>query len=853
MSGRFLDKKEIIEQEKDFVEREHGIPLKRHVIAYIAASLAFISISLFLPASNLFIHVVIGTSIFACLGVMTYFFIKKDREVIHGMELQNALFAGAAKLATEFCIILKYDGTVIYVDPDYNRKFFHLKNQGLSNGIDALCQTGGLAPEDKEKLEQALAQGRTETVTFHLDEPVRGETNVALTLEPIGIYAQKDKKHTMNLAVKRITRPSGYFFLHASSENDVNEGYDYLNHYSVGFYHITPDGVFEVVNKTLGASLGIQTSVLKKRTYNIKEFFVKKEAADAFLATESDWEGEVILKDAHHKPIKFYIVKEALYEEEALVGMRGIAVSLTNLTHAPLLPSTSAHTGTTEYDLLQHSPIATAIIDTDYQLIESNPMFNHLAGLDNHDGDFYILFNADDRPKIKELIEHALSGGDCTEETLDIELVDREDTMVTLYVSCLFNDNGSVSGVLCHLIDTTEFKHLEQRFAHSQKMQAVGQLAGGIAHDFNNLLTAMIGFCDLLLMRHPAGDQSFADIMQIKQNANRAANLVRQLLAFSRKQTLQPEIINVSDVFADLSNLISRLIGENIELNVIHTRDLWNVRVDQGQLEQVIINLAVNARDAMAEGGSLLIKTHNATISDSKPMDPSFIPPTEDEVISHGDYVLIEMTDTGCGIDKKLMSKIFDPFFSTKEVGSGTGLGLSTVYGIIKQTDGYVYVKSEPGKGTTFAIYFKRHKGEDKPLEKQPEVEKESTDLTGSGTVLLVEDEAPVRVVSMSALSNKGYNVLEADCGERGLDIIKERGDEIDIIITDVVMPGMQGTTMIEEASKLYPNLKVIFISGYAEDAFLNSFGDEREFNFLPKPYSLKQLATKVKDVLSDS
>jgi two-component system cell cycle sensor histidine kinase/response regulator CckA len=376
-------------------------------------------------------------------------------------------------------------------------------------------------------------------------------------------------------------------------------------------------------------------------------------------------------------------------------------------------------------------------------------------------------------------------------------------------------------------------------------MQAVGQLAGGIAHDFNNLLTAMMGFCDLLLMRHQAGDPSFADIMQVKQNANRAAGLVRQLLAFSRRQTLQPRVLVLTDVLAELTNLLRRLIGENIELKMVHARNLGLVKVDQGQIEQVIINLAVNARDAMAEGGTLTIRTSNLSHDAATRPDR--------ELLEAGDYVLIEVIDTGSGIPKDLQGKIFEPFFSTKEVGAGTGLGLSTVYGIIKQTGGFVFVKSEPGDGAAFSIYLPRHyapEGED-AVEAPVEVKRApAADLTGKGTILLVEDEDGVRVFGARALRNKGYTVLEANSGEAALAVMESYDDTIDLLITDVVMPQMDGATLIEHVRESRPDFKVILISGYAEDSFQKRLEATPNVNFLPKPFSLTQLAGMVKDVL---
>jgi two-component system cell cycle sensor histidine kinase/response regulator CckA len=383
------------------------------------------------------------------------------------------------------------------------------------------------------------------------------------------------------------------------------------------------------------------------------------------------------------------------------------------------------------------------------------------------------------------------------------------------------------------------------QFAQSQKMQAVGQLAGGIAHDFNNLLTAMIGFSDLLLLRHRPGDQSFADIMHIKQNANRAAGLVRQLLAFSRQQTLQPRVLDMTDILAELSHLLRRLIGETIELEMIHGRDLGPVKADQGQLEQVIINLAVNARDAMPDGGTLTIETDSAHLARSMKR--------KGEIIPAGDYTRIRVTDTGCGIAEDELDRIFEPFYSTKEVGAGTGLGLSTVYGIVSQTGGFVDVDSRPDRGTAFSIYLPHHEANEDEERAAVAAAEASRDLTGTGTVLLVEDEDAVRAFGARALRNKGYNVLEASSGESALELLNEQQDPIDLLITDVVMPRLDGPALVREVREKRPDLPVIFISGYAEDSFRQRLGREAGIHFLPKPFSLKELAGKVKEVMRDA
>ncbi len=502
-------------------------------------------------------------------------------------------------------------------------------------------------------------------------------------------------------------------------------------------------------------------------------------------------------------------------------------------------------------DFIAFSPFAIAVIGRDGTVLDCNNSLRDLirSKMSGAGWNFLDIISEDNRSDVTGLIAKSAQGQPADKKPLEITLNTDEPTTASLYISDMGHGKNEI---IAHLISTTEQKNLEQRFTHSQKMQAVGQLAGGIAHDFNNLLTAMIGFCDLLLMRHPAGDQSFADIMQIKQNANRAANLVRQLLAFSRRQTLQPKMLDITDVLAELSNLVRRLIGENIELKMIHGRDLGMVKADQGQLEQVFINLAVNARDAMQNGGRLTIQTRAVTIDGKNRISRDLVSPPGDEAIAKGDYVLVEVIDTGSGIPRHLLQKIFEPFFSTKEVGSGTGLGLSTVYGIVKQTGGYIYVQSAEGAGTSFSIFFKRYQAEVAAVAAADAPERVSgDDLTGKGTLLLVEDEAPVRAFAARALRNKGYTVIEADCGEMAIEIMEQQGGEVDLIITDVIMPGINGPSMIESVIPKFPKVKVIFISGYAEDVFVKSYGSEREFHFLPKPFTLKQLASKVKEVLS--
>ncbi len=500
----------------------------------------------------------------------------------------------------------------------------------------------------------------------------------------------------------------------------------------------------------------------------------------------------------------------------------------------------------------ENAPVGIALVDPDGRLTETNRAFQRLAGTDREGaaGRNLTMFvvpeeRAELIGKLRRLAV-ASSGKGASErapEHINVRLVgsDGKERIVATFARALDESAGIDGATILHFLDISEQRRLEQQFAQSQKMQAVGQLAGGVAHDFNNLLTAMIGFCDLLLLRHQPGDASFADIMQIRQNANRAANLVRQLLAFSRQQTLQPKVLDVTDALTELSHLLRRLIGAAIELKVVHARDLWLVRVDQGQLEQVIINLAVNARDAMHNGGTLTIRTSNSTRTAPERHGDEEIPP--------GEYVRVDVADTGTGIPADIIGRIFEPFFSTKAIGSGTGLGLSTVYGIVRQTGGFVQVDSAPGRGSTFTLLLPRWTG---PAQEEGAADPVARrrDLTGAGTVLLVEDEDAVRLFGARALRNKGYKVVEAKTGDAALDIVREIGSTIDLMITDVVMPQMDGTTLIRESRKLFPALRIVCISGYAEEQFRQTLEGFDNVHFLPKPFSLDQLAAKAKEAM---
>jgi two-component system, cell cycle sensor histidine kinase and response regulator CckA len=507
-----------------------------------------------------------------------------------------------------------------------------------------------------------------------------------------------------------------------------------------------------------------------------------------------------------------------------------------------------AHTEMRLTRVFQSAPFGIATADAAGRIVTANAAFMRMFAVEGRGVPATVAALVTDGEEeagreLAKALERAISGRTGA-APIEVFFGAQRELARRIYVSALHAGPHSREGAVLYAIDATEQKALELKFAQSHKMEAVGKLAGGVAHDFNNVLTAIIGFSDLLLQTHRQTDPSYRDIMNIKSSANRAAGLVRQLLAFSRRQTLQPEVLELGEALTDLAPLVNRSLGETIELKILPGRDLWYIKADKTQLTQVIINLAVNAKDAMPEGGCLTIRTRNISERESVKLATSGM--------AAGEYVLIEVEDTGVGIEADVMAKIFEPFFTTKDVGKGTGLGLSTVYGIVKQTGGYIFADSEVGQGTTFRVYLPRHiVSEEEVAAQRAEKKKEGTrDLTGSGRVLLVEDEDVVRNFAARALARQGYEVLEAGTGVEALEVMEREKGKVDIVVSDVIMPEMDGPTLLKELRKTNPGLKFIFVSGYPDDAFKKNLDDNEAYSFLPKPFTLSQLAARVKEQL---
>jgi two-component system cell cycle sensor histidine kinase/response regulator CckA len=496
--------------------------------------------------------------------------------------------------------------------------------------------------------------------------------------------------------------------------------------------------------------------------------------------------------------------------------------------------------------LIQAAPFGIATVAADGRIATANAAFMRMFFAEGRGAPTGIvdIVAGDDQARgdLAKALQRAYSGR-AGSGPVDINIGPKGEFARRLYISPLGAGPRARDGAILYAIDATEQKALEVKFAQSHKMEAVGQLAGGVAHDFNNVLTAIIGFSDLLLQTHRPTDAAYRDIMNIKSSANRAAGLVSQLLAYSRRQTLQTEVLELDEVITDLAPLLNKSLGEKIGIKVLPGRDLWHIKADKTQLTQVLLNLAVNARDAMPDGGTLTIRTRNVTERDSLKL--------ANLGIAAGEYLLVEVEDTGAGIPPDVVGKIFEPFFTTKEVGKGTGLGLSTVYGIVKQTGGYIFVDSEVGKGTMFRVYLPRHivEHEDELPQRAKKVEP-TRDLTGTGRVLLVEDEDVVRSFAVRALSRQGYEVLEAASGVEAVEVMERENHRVDIVVSDVIMPEMDGPTLLKELRRTNPELKFIFVSGYPDEAFKKKLEVGADYAFLPKPFTLPQLAAKVKEQL---
>jgi two-component system, cell cycle sensor histidine kinase and response regulator CckA len=637
---------------------------------------------------------------------------------------------------------------------------------------------------------------------------------------------------------------------------ELQHAIEYLDHAPCGFFSVDPAGDLVYVNATLANWLDHDLAEIGSGGLKLTDI-VSGDGA-ALLTSIPPVPGEVKtevfdidlrMRGGKTMPVRLYH-KLAFGADGAHGASRTLVISRARDERSD--PQRAAEVRFMRF--FDHTPMAIATVDRSGAVVRANARFAKLAQSLNPEGaankSIFRTVNARDRSLLIAAINQAAEGqGDIP--PVEAMLDGAKERWGQFFVTAVEEDERETEAAIVYMLETTERRALENQINQSQKMDMVGQLAGGIAHDFNNVLSAIMMANDFLLNAHKPTDPSFQDIMQIKQNANRAAALVRHLLAFSRKQTLRPQVLDLGESLSDIESLLKRLIGEKIKLEVLHGRDLWPIKVDLSQFEQVIVNLAVNARDAMPDGGKLTVRTANMTSEETGRLTYKGMPPA--------DYVRIDIADTGTGIPPDIVDKIFEPFFSTKEVGKGTGLGLSTVYGIVKQTGGFIYVDSEAEKGTSFHIFLPRHHPEQEAdaaaangTAKEPAAEtKPRADLTGQGTILLVEDEEGLRSLNARGLRSRGYSVIEASNGIEAMEALEQKNGAVDLVVSDVVMPEMDGPTLLKTMRGRNPDLKIIFVSGYAEDAFEKSLPENQQFAFLPKPFTLSQLVAAVKETMT--
>ncbi|MCA3574008.1 MAG: response regulator [Aestuariivirga sp.] len=618
----------------------------------------------------------------------------------------------------------------------------------------------------------------------------------------------------------------------------------YLDNAPAGFFSTMADGRVDYINATLAQWLGIDLTEAQSASMTLSDL-LGEPAARLISGVEARQGGSVTESFSIDLPkagggglIPVQLIHHVEFDAEGQPAPARTVVIPRALTGAAAGHAEISAPRLSRF--INNAPIGIAEIDKEGGIRMANAAFIDLSPKVRRGALLAGAIVEAERAALQQTLAAALSAEGSLHQIEANVAGDSPRNVLFTFTRLAAEDDTAV----VFAVDKTENKSLEVQLAQSQKLLAVGQLASGIAHDFNNVLTPIIGFADLLLARMRPTDPAFADVMNIKQNANRAANLVRQLLAFSRKQTLQPKVHMLTEALSDLGNLLGRVLGEKVELRISHDRDLGFVLVDIHQFEQVIINLAVNARDAMPNGGTLTVRTYNVSEEASRAIAPHLMPA--------GEYVACEVEDTGSGIPEAIREKIWEPFFSTKEVGKGTGLGLSTVYGIIKQTGGFIFCDSEVGKGTTFRIFLPRYHpltvGE-APAEEKP-AESAKRDYTGKERILLVEDEDAVRAFALRALTSRGYTVVEADSGESAIEKITADEKGFDLIISDVVMPEVDGPTLLRELRKRGIETKFVFVSGYPGEQFEQDLEGFTGYSFMPKPFSLKQLVEKVKEAI---
>ncbi len=807
----------------------------------LAAAVAAVWLAPNVAGNTIVLWVIVALGLCGASGLLLFgllhFFMRASR-----FEMAKAI----ADASPDGLVVIDQESRVLYANEAY--RSLAGARAGELKPVERLFTGAPEVSESIYRLSQASKSGKSASEELRLAPPLNGEGDVAwyrIRVRPLAPRTGGATVWTVSDETREHDRHETFF-------QDLQHAIDFLDHAPAGFFSAETEGAIVYMNATLAGWLDYDLAQFGPGQLKIDDIIAG--SGGAMLAAMSGRPGEVKTQqfDVDLKPRQGRVLPVRILHKVAFSSSGGPGPSRSLvINRAPGEVKGEEHLRAAEVRfarIFNSTPVAIAEVDASGALLRPNAAFARLAPealkspADDGKASIFALVSESDHPALRGAIGAAAQGkGEIAPLDVLLEHADPARS-ARLFVSAADPVSDEGASAIVFALDTTEQRTLQENLAQSQKMQAIGQLAGGVAHDFNNVLTAIIGYSDLLLANHRPTDPSFQDIMQVKQNANRAAGLVRQLLAFSRRQTLLPQTLQLNDVLLELQILLRRLVGETIQLDVVHSRDLWLVKADLNQFEQVIVNLVVNARDAMPDGGKITLRTRNFPASECSKL--------KDMAVVAAEYVMVEVQDTGHGIPAEVLGKIFEPFFTTKEVGKGTGLGLSMVYGIIKQTGGYVFCESEPGGGATFRILLPRlAETETQPEPLKAEVAKPAADLTGRGAILLVEDEEAVRAFASRALTSRGYTVLEAESGVEALRVAEEAG-KIDLIVSDVIMPEMDGPTMLVELRRRGIDAKVVFVSGYADDAFSRSLPEKQEFVFLPKPFTLKQLIETVKGTM---
>ena len=828
------------------------------VLLVAVALVAALSAIMTLSGSNAEHYTIAFLAVLASIGVFSLFAFACGILRVRTAHRDNPLIKAVVDGSPEAVIVTENDGRVLYANPAYldlvgddeemqpvERAFI-----GDADASEAIYRLLRAAREGRQLEEEVRVTGMK-------GRPARW---LRFRIRPLG-----DDKRTARLTMWSLADVTRERERQENIFQELQHAIDYLDHAPAGFFSVNHKGEIVYLNATLANWLDHDLAQVGSGGLKLGDIIAGDGAA--LLITLPAAPGEVRtevldldLRTRSGGTVPVRVLHNVAYAAD---GMPGASRTLV-LNRARDDRSDAQRAAEIRFmRFFHHTPMAIATIDKLGGVVRTNPLFARLfhGASTGEVKDRSILATV--APRDREALQGAIRQaalGKTDIAPVDAMLAGDGERFGRFYVTAIEEEERDQESAILYALETTAQRELENKVTQQQKMELVGQLAGGIAHDFNNVLSAIMMATDFLLNAHKPTDPSFGDIMQIKQNANRAASLVRHLLAFSRKQTLRPQVLDIGEALSDLTMLLRRLIGEKVTLDVVHGRDLWPVKVDISQFEQVIVNLAVNARDAMPNGGRLTVRTCNVTAQESVRFNAKGMPAA--------DYVLVEVADTGVGIPPNIIGKIFEPFFSTKEVGKGTGLGLSTVYGIIKQTGGFIYVDSVEHKGTVFRIFVPRHVASAQDVAEQDDAAaaksltaapvvgdrkwSSSVDLTGQGTILLVEDEEGLRQLNARGLASRGYTVLEAGNGIEAIEMLEKADGEVDLVVSDVVMPEMDGPTLLRELRRRNATLKIIFVSGYAEDAFQKHLpADGEQFTFLAKPFTLKQLVNAVKETLA--